>query len=268
MTSSHLLALPYEVERTLYESSSIWEGIDAQEIPLGVGEVVLRTQAGFAAAMPLRFHATTAEASLDRAIEQVEAIVPWCLWVIGPSSQPHDLQQRFVARGFTARMEWDGLALDDLSLQLPTTAGLVIEPLGWDNAEEYATAIAGKTDSPYRAELLAQAHRFLQSSPQEVQIDVARVNGEIAGYGVLRLEPDGVAYLRNAMTVPAFRNRGVYLSLVAHRLAVARTAGYTAAVLQAQTTTSAPILIKRGFKPICRIVGFAQKRPAPTTSGT
>ena len=260
MTSIQPLALAYEVERTLYESSSTWEGIDAHEIPLSVGEVVLRTQSGFAAAMPLRFPPVGVEASLAQAIEQVEAIVPWCLWVIGPSSQPPDLQQRFDALGFTVRMQWDGLALDDLSLPLPTTAGLVIEPLCWDNAEAYATAMAGGTDSLYRAELLSQAHHFLQRSPQEVQIDVARLDGEIAGYSVLRLEANGVAYLRNAMTVPAFRNRGVYLSLVAHRLGVARTRGYIAAVLQAQTATSAPILIKRGFKAVCRLVGLARKR--------
>ena len=36
MTSIHPFALAYEVERTLYETSSIWEGIDAQEIPLSV----------------------------------------------------------------------------------------------------------------------------------------------------------------------------------------------------------------------------------------
>ena len=96
-------------------------------------------------------------------------------------------------------MEWEGLALDDLSLPLPITSGLVIEPLCWDNAEAYATAMAGGTDSPYRAKLLSQAHRFLQRSPQEVQIDVARLDGEIAGYSVLRLEPNGLAYLRNVM---------------------------------------------------------------------
>lgn len=34
MTRNQLFALAYEVERTLYESSSSWEGIDAQEIPV------------------------------------------------------------------------------------------------------------------------------------------------------------------------------------------------------------------------------------------
>ncbi len=39
MTRNQPFALVYEVERTLYESSSSWEGIDAQEIPLSEGEV-------------------------------------------------------------------------------------------------------------------------------------------------------------------------------------------------------------------------------------
>lgn len=263
MTSNYAYTLAYEVERTLYESSSAWEGIDTQEISLGVGDVVLRKQSGFAVAMPLRFHQAEVESSLVQAIDQVETMVPWCLWVIGPGSQPSDLQQKLFALGFTVRMECEGLALEDLSFPLPSTAGLVIEPLSRDNAEAYATAMAGGFDLPYRTELLSQAHRFLQMSPQEVQIDVARLDGEIAGYSVLRLEPHGVAYLRNAMTVPAFRNRGVYLSLVSHRLAVARTMGCTAAVLQAQTTTSAPILIRHGFKPVCHLVGLTRKHPGP-----
>ncbi|GHO80260.1 hypothetical protein KSD_80310 [Ktedonobacter sp. SOSP1-85] len=66
-----------EVERALYEASSAWEGIDAQEIPLGVGEVTLRIQPGFAAAMPLRFDPATVEEQLDRAIGQVERLAPW-----------------------------------------------------------------------------------------------------------------------------------------------------------------------------------------------
>ena len=90
--------LAHEVECVLYASSSTWEGIEGREIPLGIGEVVLRHQPGFAAAMPLRFEAGAVEEQLDQAIQQVEHLVPWCLWVIGPSSQPTDLEQRLLAR--------------------------------------------------------------------------------------------------------------------------------------------------------------------------
>jgi hypothetical protein len=249
-----------EVERTLHESSAAWEGIEVQQVDLNIGEAVLRMQAGFAVVMPLRFHPETVEGDLEQAIKQIEQMVPWCLWVIGPSSCPDDLKQRLLARGFVVEIEWEGLVLNDLSLAIPTTSHLKIEPLAWNNADAYATAIAGSSDSPYRKALLANAHRFLQISAKEVQIDVARLDGNIVGYGVLRIEANGVAYLRNAMTVPAFRHQGVYLSLVAHRLAVARVAGCHAVVLQAQSKTSAPIPIKRGFRSVCRLVGLARKR--------
>ncbi len=259
--------LVHEVERVLYESSSTWEGIDAQEISLGIGEVILRRQPGFAAAMPLRFETGVVEEQIDQVIQQVEHLVPWCLWVIGPGSRPFDLKQRLVARGFAVRMEWEGLVLENLSIPITHTPDLTIESLSWDNAYAFAVALAGGTNTPYYTELLSQAHRFLTRSPQEVQIFLARMAKEVAGYAVLRLEANGVAYLRNALTVPAFRHRGVYLSLVTHRLMVAQAASCTAAVLQAQTRTSAPILIKRGFKPVCHIIGLARKHSLSTYSG-
>jgi N-acetylglutamate synthase-like GNAT family acetyltransferase len=253
--------LAQEVERVLYAASAAWEGVEVQETALGVGEIILRAQPGFTVAMPLHFDPVLVEEQLDQAIEQVEKLYPRCMWVVGPGSQPADLEQRFMLRNFVVFYEWDGLALTNLSLSLPTTPGIVIEPLSWENAEAYASAIAGESASPRQALLLANAQRYLRRIPQEVQIFVAWLDGAVAGYATLRVEPNGVAYLRNAMTVPTFRQRGVYLSLVAHRLAQARMVGCTTAVVQALIKTSAPILVKRGFTRVCRIVGLVRKAP-------
>jgi GNAT superfamily N-acetyltransferase len=70
----------------------------------------------------------------------------------------------------------------------------------------------------------------------------------------------GTANLCDAFTLPEARRRGVYLSLVAHRLAFAREQGCTLAVTRANTRTSAPILIKRGFKPVCSFLVLARHR--------
>jgi predicted GNAT family acetyltransferase len=96
-----------------------------------------------------------------------------------------------------------------------------------------------------------QPHRYLQSSPKAIHIFIARLEGRPAGYALVRLEPNGTANLCDAFTLPEARGRGVYLSLVAHRLAEARKHGSTLAVTRANTRTSAPILMKRGFIPIC-----------------
>ncbi len=255
MKQDHSFVLAQEVERTLYKFSPTWEGIDAQETDLG--DAVLKAQPGFAAIMRLRLYPPHINEHLDILIEQVENKVPRCLWIIGPGTQPVDLEERLIARGFSLSMEWKGLALDDLSTEIPCNPDVRFEPLSWENAEEYATSLAN--DSSHRASLLASAHRFLRMPHQEVQIVIARLDKAFAGYAVLRIEANGTAYLRNAKTVPALRHRGIYLSLVAHRLATAKAAGCTAAVVQALTTTSAPILIKRGFTPVCRIVGLARK---------
>jgi GNAT superfamily N-acetyltransferase len=100
-----------------------------------------------------------------------------------------------------------------------------------------------------------------------VEILVARLEGEVAGYAVLRTEPTGVAFLCDAMTVPAFRRQGVYLSLVAHRLALARAGGCVAAATHAQVQSSAPILMKRGFRPISRVFGYSRPPAETSTAG-
>jgi len=132
--------------------------------------------------------------------------------------------------------------------------------------EDYAARCASSTDPATRAARRGSAQRYLRSTDRAVQIVVARVGGHVAGYAVLRIEPTRVAYLRSALTGAEFRRRGVFLSLVAHRLALARAVGRTVAVVQAMTTTSAPILMKRGFKPVCRLAAFTPKdgRAVPT----
>ncbi len=252
------LLLAQEVERTLYDFSSIWEGIDAHEIDLG--DAILKSQPGFAAAMRLRFDALDIDARLDSVIEQFESRTPHCLWIIGSSSLPADLEKRFVERGFAIAMEWKGLALDDISVEIPCNPDVRIEPLSWENAEEYAAQMADNNNPEHRSTLLASAYRFLRTPQHEAQILIASLEGKVAGYAVLRIESNGIAYLRNAKTEPALRRRGVYLSLLAHRLNIARMAGCTVAVVQALTTSSAPILINHGFTPVCRIIGMARKK--------
>jgi hypothetical protein len=107
--------------------------------------------------------------------------------------------------------------------------------------------------------LLAQAKAYISIEQPEVCILLARLEGRVAGFANLRIEPHGVAYLCDALTAADARNRGVYLSLVAHRLSLARDQGCRIALIQAIRTSSAPILLKRGFREVCQIRGY--RRP-------
>ena len=247
-----------ELELIIYAYSEAWEG--KNERTLNLGEALVRAQPTHGMVMRLVFEPERVEGRLDGVIAQVTNDVGRCLWIIGPGTRPADLGQRLMARGFTVAMEYDGLVLDDLAIDVTRNPDVVIEPLSWTNAAEYATRCTDSTNPRFHEYLLASAQRYVQATPHEVQIFVARLGGEVAGYAVLRIEPTGLAYFPAALTVKPFRRRGVYLSLVAHRLAVATTAGCTAAVIGVQTATAAPILTRRGFRAVCHFLALAPPR--------
>ncbi|MGP6219780.1 GNAT family N-acetyltransferase [Caldiplasma sukawensis] len=59
--------------------------------------------------------------------------------------------------------------------------------------------------------------------------------------------------LLGAGTLPEYRSKGIYSSLVARRLEDARKAGINSAIIQEVKNTSAPISEKLGFGIVCEI---------------
>jgi N-acetylglutamate synthase-like GNAT family acetyltransferase len=205
------------------------------------------------------------EERLDALLARVGNRNYW--WAIGPSSGPADLQDRLLARGLRVGVNWDCLGLSDLSVEFPANPDVRIEALSQDNAADYANFCAEvEPDQALReqarADKLVAAHRYLARPRRDAHIFLGRIDGVAASCVVLRIEPNGVAYLRNGETLPAYRNRGLYLTLVGHRLKVAREAGCTSAVVQAQIQSSSPILRKRGF----RRVSWLRALTRPTTA--
>src|SRR2546426_793986 len=68
--------------------------------------------------------------------------------------------------------------------------------------------------------------------------------------------------LGGAGTLPEHRGRGLYTALVARRLADACADGRTAAVIQADRETSAPICAKLGFRELCGLELFVGPKQA------
>lgn len=256
--------LAREAERALLDYSWAWEG--ERELVENLDGAVLRwLEVPWSGIHGMVMHMSCdpdrVDQQLDRMIAQVEEGGRRCWWIVGPSAQPPDVADRMVARGLVKAVEWAGLALRDLSVPIPVNPDVVVEPLSRSNAEEYAafcTTSDGTTDPRVRAERLASAYRFIEANAPDTNIFLGRLDGTVASCVVSHIEPTGVVYLRNAETLPEFRNRGLYLTLVAYRLAVARSRGCTAAVVQAQTRSSAPILLKRGFEQVTTIWGLAR----------
>lgn len=256
-------ALREAMARAFTDRRYAWEG--KPETVTDFGDALLRAQgrAGGTVAR-LALDPGRVEARLDELIEAVEGDGRRCLWIVGPDTRPGDLGDRLTTRGFARVREWAGLALTDLrAAAADSPAGVTVEPLSWANAAAYAAALARPDDERHRAYLLACAHRYLGIPERKIEILVARLDGAAAGYAVLWAAAGGVAMLADALTVPAFRRRGVYRALVARRLALARAAGCTAVVTYARTDTSAPILARRGFRELCRVAGYLWPRGRP-----
>jgi GNAT superfamily N-acetyltransferase len=252
--------LAREVERTSYSYSLAWEG--EEEDVRDKGDAVIRV-------LPTRPYGAGAIVqwiNIDplQTDERLEALEHEAgaggrpvRWTFGDTSSPPNLAQRLEARGLRRIIHWDGLALTDLRTEIPVNPDIQVEPLSEENLAEWAAA-REPADPTRRQERIAAAHRFLRNDHRAILSFLGRLDGQIASFAILRIEPNGVAYLRNAATVPAFRNRGVYLTLVAHRLNVAREAGCQVAVVAAQTRSSSPILRKRGFVRVCGFYGYAR----------
>lgn len=262
-------ALAQEPERTMTDYSFSWEG-EREELT-DLGDALIR-------AIPVpwygvhgmvvrqRYDPARVEERLDEVMAQAEAGDRRFLWIVAPSTEPANLGERFATRGLQPAVIWDGMVQAPLEPQILGNPDVLVEPLNQENAEAFAAIRSdGFPDPAIKAERLAAAHRYLQNPDKQSLIYVASLGGQAAGYVIMRVEPNGLAYFRDAYTLPAFRNQGVYLSLVAKRLQVAHESGCTAAVVQANQQTSSPILQKRGFRPVSRIMGYA--RVDPNSSG-
>jgi GNAT superfamily N-acetyltransferase len=104
--------------------------------------------------------------------------------------------------------------------------------------------------------IAAFTHRYLAQQPRETLTLLGLLDGQVVTYTATRFEPNGTAYLRQGMTHPDFRGRGVYTTLLAHRLARAREAGSVRMVVQAIHSSSSPILQKYGFRRVCGLSAY------------
>jgi len=256
--------LAREPERTLDEYCFAWEGeretvrhLDgavAHELP-----IPWEGSNGFIVKM--RLDEGRADDQLDRLVAELETDDRHFIWIVGPSSTPADLGRRLQERGFVLGVEWNGMVLEEIPDAMPNNPRVTVEPLSEENAEEYATVLEEGAAPEIIAERASAARRFVANPRPDMGIFLGRLDGRAAGAVVHHVEPNGVAYLRNAYTRQDARGHGVYSALVTHRLQLAKQAGCTKAAVQANRETSSPILAKRGFKTVSQIYGYV-KPPA------
>jgi GNAT superfamily N-acetyltransferase len=254
--------LALAAENTIYEYSWAYEGEREQQLGgihalVHVLDVPWFGSAGFGG----RFHfdEAHAEEQLDALLAEVGDAERPFVWITGPSSKPANVSDLLATRGLKPTIFWEGLALQDLAWPYPDQADVRVEQLSDQNVDDYITlSMREYMGDEVRVERLAAARRLIAAGQCDAAVFIAYFGDDPAGCSVMRVESNGIVYLRNAFVLDAFQGRGLYVAMVRARLALARAAGCTAAVVQAQRQSSAPILKKRGFVKVCELIGHTR----------
>ncbi len=201
-----------------------------------------------------------ADTVIDAAIAEYDALAIRFRWNVGPDSRPLDLAARLERRGLTAhRVLLLAAAITDLDLS--PAPDVEVHAVNEHNLEAYADVVAAGWNVA-AAPLLAYersvlAHRAAGSPGAHHQSFLATVAGTPVGAANGCCFPRSL-YLMGAVVLPAFRGRGVYRSLIAARLLMARDRGIRLATCQALAATSAPILTGHGFVVVGEQLAFTR----------
>ena len=181
-------------------------------------------------------------------------------WLTGPSTRPADLPSRLEAAGLQHADSIAGMALTDLAWPIEVDPKTRVREVGWPEAIANSEVMARAYGLPI--EMMRLFNEIAASSADRVKARtyVASVgdDDEIVAWAWLVYLPDSpTVLLGGAATLEEHRGHGLYTALVARQLADARADGRTAAIIQGDRKTSAPICAKLGFREICGLEIFA-----------
>jgi hypothetical protein len=180
-------------------------------------------------------------------------------WITGPSTRPGDLPERLVAAGFAHADSIAGLVLTDLAAPIDRNPEVEVREVAWEDALAGSEMMARAYGLPTEVMRLLNEVFATMSRRIKARAYMAYL-GDVgpAAWSYLVYVPDSpIVVLGGAATLEEHRGKGLYTALVARRLADARADGRTAAVIQGDRKTSAPICAKLGFRELCGLEFFA-----------
>ena len=180
-------------------------------------------------------------------------------WLTGPSTRPVDLPAHLEAAGLQHADSIAGMALTDLAVPIDVNPKVRVREVTWQDAIAHSDVMARAYGMPTEVmrlfnEIAAMSADRVKSRPYVASLDDDTV---VAWAWLIYLPDSPTVLLGGAATLEEYRGHGFYSALVARRLADARADGRTAAIIQGDRRTSAPICAKLGFREICGLEIFA-----------
>jgi len=202
---------------------------------------------------------STADAVIAAQVDRFAQLArPW-EWKHYSYDQPADLPARLVAAGLTAEPAETLLVAEiaDLAVDVPPPAGVQLMPVvderGIEAFVRMHADVFGGDHSAIGRTLLAS---LSQELPSYLAV-IAWFEGTAVGAGRVELQPGtDFASIWGGGTLPAWRGRGVFRSVVAYRAALASARGFRYLQVDA-SPDSRPILRRLGFVELATATPFA-----------
>ncbi|MFD9465894.1 GNAT family N-acetyltransferase [Streptomyces sp. NPDC060027] len=193
---------------------------------------------------------TNADAAIAAQVRFFSGLGGGFEWKLYGHDRPEDLGQRLRAAGFTAQPEETLMIaeLGDLTLDAEPPEGVRLLPVT-DRAG--VDLVADVHEQAFGGDSTRLRHQLLAQLTGDTVVAVVALAGDVP-VSAARMElPPGARFagLWGGGTVEAWRGRGIYRALVAHRARVAADRGYRYVQVDA-SSQSRPILARLGFQPL------------------
>ena len=179
-------------------------------------------------------------------------------WKYYDYDQPADLPGRLEAAGFAAEAAETLLVAEiaDLELDVRPPAGVTLVPVTDAGGADVVVRVHDEVFGGDHAAIGAAITAALGSQPRPIQAVVAAAGDAAISAGRVDFPAGGdFAGLWGGGTLPGWRGRGVFRSLVAYRARLARDRGYRYLQVDA-TPDSRPILARLGFTELATTTPF------------
>lgn len=202
----------------------------------------------------VKWNAEEADQKIEGVIEYYRQQNVGFNWMVNPFDTPADLRERLERHGLVLAGDQALMARVGLdNLDIPINSDIEIELIDGTNDEtiEARLQIVGTCFNWTKEQIDARRPQFFERAKdakvRENEIGfIARLNGTPVADSRVILST-GIAYLGGASTLPEYRGRHIYSTLLRKRLEVAHTRGYNVAMIHAEPM-SRRVVSKYGFK--------------------
>ncbi|MFI9103356.1 GNAT family N-acetyltransferase [Streptomyces fildesensis] len=191
----------------------------------------------------------TADEAIAAQVRHFAALGREFEWKLYGHDRPGDLAGRLLAAGFSPESEETVMVapIDDLSTVVELPEGVRLRPVTGPSGVDLAADVHEQAFGTSADRLRHRLHSQLAGQPETFSMVLAMAGDLPVSAARMELHPGtDFAGLWGGGTVAAWRGRGIYRALVAHRAAIAAELGYRYLQVDA-SDQSRPILRNLGF---------------------